>query len=423
MTPRSCIPGALCPYGLLVMASGVALILAGCSSSAPMLPAQSPTPVSASPLPVTTLPSPTAIQPEARLSPAVSLTPTPMGTPGPRLIQQLVATDRYYHWGIEAIDWSSDGSLLSASTSDGMVRVWAVPDWALEGELDLGRFVGVQALRWAPQEPQLAVGTDAMTVMIWAPTSHAPRRYMKEAWGVVLDVIWSPEATRLAAVTYSQTVRIWDAATGLTLFELPHGSIVTDLAWSPTANYIAVSTQGHGISLWEAATGQRVRYLVGTPGESVSALAWSPDGSVLAALEPRVGVFIWDTADWGSTLARPGPTGNYVEWRSDSSALLVTLRESYCILDPPIDPEPFCPSAPLQGTASIHWSPDGKELLVAPAWPAVHLLDLETLEEVAKFPYQVYVTQASLSPDGKYLAIGLMGGTIDVWTLAESSTD
>jgi WD40 repeat protein len=334
----------------------------------------------------------------------------------------LIASDRPYFPLVEAIDWSSDGALLAASTSDGVVRAWSIPEGHLVNELDLGRFVAVRAIRWAPAAAQLAIGTDAMTVMVWDPTSPAPRRYMRESWGVVYDVQWSPDSSKLAAATYSQTVRIWDPRTGATVFELPHLSMVTSLAWSPDGNRIAVSTQSHGISLWNSSTGQLLRYLVRSSDEPVSAISWSPNGTMLASLESNAGVVIWDTTQWTPTLVRPGPTGGTIDWRLDSSGLLVTLFNratvfrSYCVLVPPIDTDPICPSASLQGIASIEWFPDGTALLVAPMWPAVQILDVDTLIDLAKIPHDTYIARAKLSPHGEYLAIAL-SNTIELWSL------
>lgn len=189
---------------------------------------------------------------------------------------------------------------------------------------------------------------------------------------------FSPDGRTLAASAGEQSgpgiVVVWDTTSLKARFEHREPVGVRSLAYAPDGTTLILGRYTPDVLAIDADSGRPIRTLVGHE-KNVLAVAYLPRGNTLITADADGTVFLWDPAS-GKTqgsLSQPG------------------------------------------GVRSVAVSPDGKRLAMTAAGPrgAARLWDLATLRPLHTFDYQEeFVSHASFSPDGRWLALSTYAGYI-----------
>ncbi len=251
---------------------------------------------------------------------------------------------------------------------------------------------GVQALDYSPDGRYLAAGGGANWVHIWALTddaellraSYEHGRHSSPGVGNPMGIIaveWSPDSRTLASAGYDAMIKLFPVKMGSDAYTLRQGGwYVLWLRWS--ADSARLFAGGHSSEVWDVGSGEQLT----TPCDEFSAVS--------LGLSPDEHYLLIDNHKNNSTYLCDVITGEH---------------------------HPF---SPLHGV--LDWNPVYPVAagLGYGARQQITLFDPLTVDAatgegiVAVIPVDANVLTAVWSPDGRYLAIGLEDGTVQVWELA-----
>ena len=260
------------------------------------------------------------------------------GTTGKQFLTFDTKTDR-----VERLDWSPDGSLLTATT-----------------------------------EKQTAGGATDYTVQVWkAATGQYLSTYRSPASSGIDHLAWSPDSRRIVSATgagfsgHPIIAQIWDAATGRLLFSFQSApGQASNLAWSPDGAHIVswenflpqspTYQSGRAAQVWDAASG---RLLFTTPDTNVTSVAWSPDGRQLAIAGQQMKMQTLDSAT-GQTIVTYADAGdqNIVSWSPDGANLASVDAMGVTIWKASADQRVAAIAGRHQVERSVTWSPDDRRV-------------------------------------------------------------
>jgi hypothetical protein len=205
--------------------------------------------------------------------------------------------------GINAVDFSPDGTLLAAGGGDKAVRIWETASGelvrTLTGHTGLKGWNGsVLAVAFSPDGALLASGGEDKTVRIWEVSTGEPVRVITKCAGGVGAVTFSPDGTLLATGEGYRNVRIREAASGNVIRAFTGrysldlwNATVCRVVFSPDGKLFAIAWGYQPVEICEVATGKTIQILNGHNGW-VRCVAFSPDGDALAVGDPRA-VRLW----------------------------------------------------------------------------------------------------------------------------------
>jgi WD40 repeat protein len=250
-----------------------------------------------------------------------------------------------------------------------------------------------------------------------------------------LDV--SPDGKRIATGEAADTIRLWDAVTGQDIRRLDDhsppelGGMARYAAWVrfSVGNTVAAEWHGVAVVVWDVATGAEVRRF--QPDGGIALGDVSGDGRRLAVSSATNGqITVWEIATGRllRTLPAPaaGPNGpanhpTILALDRDGSHLLTTAGEkSIKFWD--IERQQETQTAETPGVAlAMSVSPDGSAVAVAIKDDAdtpdvIALFDVATGKETRRLNFHGrWVFALRFSPDGKTLATGGRGQTLQFW--------
>jgi WD40 repeat protein len=312
-----------------------------------------------------------------------------------------------------AVDFSSDGRQLVATSGAGTVTVW-----------DTQSFTPVRTLG-APSPSSSAL--DA------TPGYPAPLASGADVFS--LDV--SPDGRLVAAVRSDGTVRVWDVETGRDTFTVDAGPLLPPygtVAWSPDGDLLAIAANDGrtGRATVVDRSGRVLAVHQEEFGIALSGLTFTPDGEQLvttrlpiAPQAPEVGeVVTWDWSsgdvvpiiDTPADFALASPTGRLVATTSRQGTLTGSGG--------PVevwDPAAGRRVATLVGSAGVvldvAFSADGSRLATSGQDGTVRVWDPAAGEELLVLRGHYGAFSVAFSPDGSQLASAGSDGVVRVWAL------
>jgi WD40 repeat protein len=225
----------------------------------------------------------------------------------------------------------------------------------------------------------------------------------------------------LPGENHKYTAMVYDNASQNPPFRLDgFDARVTDLAFSPDNSLIAVGLENGLVSLHEFPSGGK-KSILPSPGTGVTQIRFSPGGKILAVSHGDGMIRLWDTLDESLIRVMNGKGANVLAFSSEEPTLLSAGAKA-----PLIEWElgngtarhvyPFAEKFSVSGLGrSLDISPDGKYLAAGGLGGKITLFDTATFLPLRTFEIKAtYGTMVSFSPDGKTLA-GSADGTIRFW--------
>ncbi len=192
-----------------------------------------------------------------------------------------------------SVAFSIDGQLLATGNGKGEVLLWHVDRReylaTLRGHIDW-----VRGVVFTPDGQQLISCGDDHTIRIWDMVTYQCLHILEGHEEDVLAIAISPDGKLLASAGADQTIRIWDLKTFQCSQILEgHTRWIWALAISPDNQYLASAGADHTIQLWDLDTYQRIATLREHTGW-ISSLAFSPDSQLLASGSGDCTIRLWD---------------------------------------------------------------------------------------------------------------------------------
>ncbi len=344
---------------------------------------------------------------------------------------------------VTGLAFSSDGSYLASSSSDGTTRIWEVS----AGDT-LRVFVGgnAKSLAFSGDNALLAGGAaDGLRVWSWRQDA---RLVLRGHESYVYCAAFSPEPGEpglIASSAWDNTVRLWDALTGDPLAVLSASSPFEAMAFTPDGTRLLAhdGKDPYRFAVWDPATGARLtsprmasdialfetlkstetswpeHFSQITRGDHRRyRLFMSPDGSLMARRdETGLQVINVATNEQVFHLDKLTKAHSSLAFSSDGTLLATCFEE----LGPTVwDIAGGAKLASLSGhigdVYGFAFSPDGSRLVTGGDDGNIMLWDTESFERVAVLPgHKAYVHAVGFSPDGTMLVSASGDGTVRVW--------
>jgi len=204
---------------------------------------------------------------------------------------------------IRDLAFSSDGSQLASSSSDGSVRLWDMSAETCSEEMILEPGPRSNAsLSYSPDGTVLAMGSTSShgendpdnPPQLWDPVTGERRSVLEDPAGIVYALghdadgsllVVTDEPAALSVIAPDGTVQ-GGPVTASTWF--------AELAVGPRGR-VALLGADDELLLWDRESGEETRL---ETDPDVGALCWSADGEELYALSRSQGVIVWDGETW-----------------------------------------------------------------------------------------------------------------------------
>ncbi|MFF4625098.1 nSTAND1 domain-containing NTPase [Nonomuraea jabiensis] len=300
---------------------------------------------------------------------------------------------------VMSVAFSPDGQTLAAGSSDNTIHRWNLADPRRPHPLGLplaGPSSAVTSLAYSPDGRRLAAANADGAVDLWS----LPATVLIGAGGHIASVAFTPDGHTLAAGNQNGTVSMWNIAdrnrpTPLGPPLTGSGGPVLSVRFGPDGRTLAVGRRNGTVSLWNMANPSRPASLgpsLTGPGGPVHSMAFSLDGRTLAASgdDPSGTIQLWDVTNPSA----PQAVASGVDNGTRSVWSLAFAADSRTVV---------AGGDVSNGTVGVWRTVDGR--LVRLGQPLV----------------QASGTSASvaLSPDGRTLAVGNSGGTVNLWNMTD----
>ncbi|KJK84389.1 Transcription initiation factor TFIID subunit 5 [Metarhizium anisopliae BRIP 53293] len=233
---------------------------------------------------------------------------------------------------VSCMDFSDDGQLVAAGTSESYIRVWSLDGKGLptmnahekDAKFNSRKLIGHAAPVYdvsfsesasGPAQrlfgdegrhnpvmdgrPKLLLSCSADGhVRLWSLESWACLCLYKSHDGPIYRTLWGPHGHYFISGGYDKALRVWmqDHASPQRLL-VGHDTAISAIAWHPNGMYVfsASDETDKSIRMWSVVTGACVRVFAGHT-DHITALECAPNGKILASADLAGNIFFWDLA-------------------------------------------------------------------------------------------------------------------------------
>ncbi|PHH75393.1 hypothetical protein CDD80_2400 [Ophiocordyceps camponoti-rufipedis] len=295
---------------------------------------------------------------------------------------------------VSSMDFSNDGRLVAAGTTESYIRVWSLDGKELpsanahekDAKFNSRKLIGhsgpvydVSFSDSVSGPPQKLFGDEGRNnapidgrpklLLSCAADGHV-RLWSLEAWaclclykshdGPVFRCLWGPHGHYFMSAGYDKVARIWmqDHASPQRLL-VGHDTSISAIAWHPNGAYVfsASDETDKSIRMWSVVTGQCVRVFSGHT-DFISALECAPNGAILASADCAGNISFWDI-NKGTRIKRSRGHGRGGIWSlsfSAESTVLVSGGQDGTVrvwdVESPADPQKVAQQVGLDSVIS-----------------------------------------------------------------------
>ena len=308
---------------------------------------------------------------------------------------------------------------LNANSSEAIQHQMS-SQWQLKSILK-GHTAGVNSLAFSPDGGKLVSGSGDRTVNLWSLSNYQRLYSFFGAQDGISTVIVSPNGKQITASSFDRSITSWQidnkqlSHSYLYLNSASsHSNLVNSIAYSPNGQVLASGSADCTIRLWSASSGKIERTLNGHT-DTVFTVAYSPNGQLIASGSADRTIRLWQLdrldssrilgghAGWINTLAispngcilASGSTDRNIKiWDLHTGESIATYRYHQA------------------GISSLAIGADNRTIASLDFDGSLLIWDLCTGEVIATLTGSGCVI---FSPNGKTLATGGTGGTIQIW--------
>lgn len=343
--------------------------------------------------------------------------------------------------GVTSVAFSPDGRFIASGSRDTTINIWGAETGEIGNRL-YGHNTAVTSVAFSPDGKQLLSAGEDGTSVLWDSATGYQLATFKGHRGPVWSVAFMPQVQGFVSASADTTLRRWDtvdrevihimrnpegaiAAVGLSfhpngrtalavsidgslaLWDTETGSLIRQFSagdayiykavFDHTGQYILSASEDGAVTIWEAATGEILRQLkVEDAGTFPMTVAISPEDRWALAGTNNGELYLWDFAS-GDLLHR-------YPMHDDGVSTAFFLPDGQSAL-----------SASYDGTLKV-WQVETGEVLrtfTTNGRPTDAVADARLITREGHV-----ITDAELSPDGKYLAASFYEGIAVLWDFA-----
>jgi len=333
-----------------------------------------------------------------------------------------VSNDPFQRYGSLEFPFTPDGSGFLCGEMDGRVRILDSKTLELRGEFPAHENA-VSAIALSPDGKVLATAQaqGSTHIKLWDFEARRPLDALVGHAACVTSLSFSPDGRLLASGSADHTLRIWDVATRReTRRLLGHRSEVTGVRFSPDGERLYSSDMDGLVCVWRPEGNRRQMGPEQRPLK-LNNFSLSPDGQRLATVNQDGVACICSVAS-GEILDRLPGLGNEntaVLFAADGRRLFIAKRSGDILV---WNPKEQRADRQLEEKVDVRWgetSRDGRLVIAGDGSARIHVWQTDTWQprvwqeegwrgELATGPC------GSLSPDSRWLAIGLGSGIVHV---------
>jgi len=327
------------------------------------------------------------------------------------LIKSLSGHDNF----VRSVAFSPDGKLLASGSDDSTVRVWTLTTWQSR-TLKEARYI--RFITFSPDSKTLAVGGSDRTISLWNPLADKASFELQSHVGDVYSIAFAPNGNSMASASSDGMIKIWSLANHRPKATLSgHTGFVRSIAFSPDGTMLASGSDDHTVKLWNAEPPERVVALP-EPERNIYSVEFSPDGHTLASAGDDGIVKLWNVARRQSQteLKTTDAFARKVAFTPDGKILGAVLSDGSVELwetETKSELRYFSAHSPAAGNA-LAFSPDGKTFATCADDSRIKLWETATGNQLAEAQQQMPVYSLSFSPNGRILASGNLGKTVQL---------
>jgi WD40 repeat protein len=326
--------------------------------------------------------------------------------------------------GAHALALSPDGKNLAVAGQDGTIQHWATTTGRRLGSLK-GHRQPALWLAFAPDGRTLVSRSRDRTIRLWDPVQDRKLRSLPGPHSELGSLAWSPDGRSLVTGGSDSVLHFWNAATGKETRHFSAGGAWVH-ALSTDGKMVAAAGRDNVIRLWNATSGKEIIPLGGHQG-ALFGVVFAADGKTLATRGLDQTVRFWEAASGRELGQAPMPHGAVlylgsapgfttliqeqrgralVVWDVAAGKKRGSLPDPWPLPDK--NPPAMPPRVPPARAATL--SPDGKTLAVAGPDQALRLWSVATGKQVVKITpsreLQGEWGAVLFAPDGKTVITG-----------------
>jgi WD40 repeat protein len=317
--------------------------------------------------------------------------------------------------GLTTAQFSQDGQSVATATADGLVQLWdasvPAPAMILKGHSGV-----TLTAQYSPDGTKIVTSSADKTAIVWDARTGSPLTVLRGHTGPVWAASFNRDGSLVATGSMDKTGIVWDARSGERVATLSgHINGVAEIEFSPDSEWVLTASRDWQARVWNARTGALVKTL--QHKARVNTAHFSPDGQLVLSASADASAMLWNRANGdvkvlrhaarivdavfspsGRTVATASGDGTVRVWDARTGTLLRTL------------------AGHSDGVNTVAYTPNGSKLLSVGDDGYGLLWDVETGAQTAVLTHQYPLADASVSPDGRFLATVDTIGMVQVWT-------
>lgn len=328
--------------------------------------------------------------------------------------------------GTNDLAFSPDGNLLASGGRDGLIRVRSLKTGKEAFTLNAHQ-LSVTSVCFSPDGERLASAGQEGDMHVWSVKDRRRLFTLHGHSGAVTDLIYTPNGDRLVSAGADFLVRVWDAAASQEVVTLPVRAApneVCALAYGPGGRFFAWGDITGHAGIWDTQLAKEILRLDDpklTSRNPITAFAFSPNGRQVAWCQKSGATRLWDLDRIQELPLAGAKIGNILglAFSGDNGQLLAAslLQGKLRLHELRTGQELLTLPRPLTSVTHLVWSPDARRFVTLEDRKHARLWATDTGQLQGELEHEPQATCITFSADGKFLALGGVGGKMSVWDL------